>query len=46
MLTVSGLEVAYGGRPVVVGLDLDVGDGEASPSWAPTAAGRRHWPGR
>ena len=40
MLTVSGIDVAYGGRPVLTGIDLDVGDGEAVAVLGPNGAGK------
>jgi branched-chain amino acid transport system ATP-binding protein len=40
MLTVSGLQVAYGGAPVLAGLDLEVGDGETLAVLGPNGAGK------
>jgi branched-chain amino acid transport system ATP-binding protein len=40
MLTVSGLEVAYAGRPVMTGVDLEVGDSEAVAVLGPNGAGK------
>ena len=40
MLTVSGLEVAYAGRPVLTGIDLEVGDGESVAVLGPNGAGK------
>ena len=40
MLTVSGLEVTYGGLPVLAGLDLEVGDGETVAVLGPNGAGK------
>jgi branched-chain amino acid transport system ATP-binding protein len=40
MLTVSGLHVAYGDRPVLDGIDLEVGDGEAVAVLGPNGAGK------
>ena len=40
MLTVSGLEVAYGGPPVLGGIDLEVGDGETLAVLGPNGAGK------
>ena len=40
MLAVAGLDVAYGGRPVLRGIDLDVGDGEAVAVLGPNGAGK------
>ena len=40
MLTVSGLEVAYGGVPVLSGIDLEVGDGEVLGVLGPNCSGK------
>ncbi|MDQ1567097.1 MAG: branched-chain amino acid transport system ATP-binding protein, partial [Actinomycetota bacterium] len=40
MLTVSGLEVGYGGAPVLRGVDLEVGDGEVLAVLGPNGAGK------
>jgi branched-chain amino acid transport system ATP-binding protein len=40
MLTVSGLDVAYGGRPVLTGIDLEVGDGQSVAVLGPNGAGK------
>ena len=40
MLTVSGLEVAYGGPPVLAGLDLELRDGETVAVLGPNGAGK------
>ena len=40
MLTVSGLDVGYGGRPVLTGIDLEVGDGEGVAVLGPNGAGK------
>jgi branched-chain amino acid transport system ATP-binding protein len=40
MLTVSGLEVAFGGPPVLTGIDLQVGDGETVAVLGPNGAGK------
>jgi len=40
MLAVAGLHVAYGGRPVLDGIDLEVGDGEAVAVLGPNGAGK------
>jgi branched-chain amino acid transport system ATP-binding protein len=40
MLTVSGLHVAYGDRPVLDGIDLEVGDREAVAVLGPNGAGK------
>jgi len=40
MLTVTGLEVAYGGVPVLSGIDLEVGDGEVVAVLGPNGAGK------
>ncbi len=40
MLSVSGLEVAYAGRPVLTGIDLEVGDGETVAVLGPNGAGK------
>jgi branched-chain amino acid transport system ATP-binding protein len=40
MLTVSGLDVAYGGRPVLTGVDLEVGDGQSVAVLGPNGAGK------
>ena len=40
MLKVSGLEVAYGGPPVLAGIDLEVGDGETLAVLGPNGAGK------
>lgn len=40
MLTVAGLEVAYGGRPVLAGIDLEVADGETVAVLGPNGAGK------
>jgi branched-chain amino acid transport system ATP-binding protein len=40
MLTVSGLEVGYGGAPVLQGVDLEVGDGEVLAVLGPNGAGK------
>ena len=40
MLTVAGLDVAYGGRIVLDGIDLEVGDGEAVAVLGPNGAGK------
>ena len=40
MLTVSGLDVAYAGRPVLTGVDLEVGDGETVAVLGPNGAGK------
>ena len=40
MLTVTGLEVGYGGTPVLSGLDLEVGDGQVVAVLGPRGAGK------
>ena len=40
MLTVSGLEVAYGGVPVLSGVDLEIGDGEVVGVLGPNCSGK------
>ena len=40
MLTVSGLEVAYGGVPVLSGVDFEVGDGEVLGVLGPNCSGK------
>jgi branched-chain amino acid transport system ATP-binding protein len=40
MLDVAGLHVAYGDRPVLDGIDLEVGDGEAVAVLGPNGAGK------
>ncbi len=40
MLSVSGLHVAYGSRPALAGVDLDVGDGQAVALLGPNGAGK------
>ena len=40
MLTVTGLHVAYTGRAVLEGIDLEVGDGEAVAVLGPNGAGK------
>src|SRR5207248_2992231 len=40
MLTVTGLDVAYGGRTVLDGIDLEVGDGEVVAVLGPNGAGK------
>ncbi|MCA1844377.1 MAG: ATP-binding cassette domain-containing protein, partial [Actinobacteria bacterium] len=40
MLKVSGLEVAYGGPPVLAGIDLEVGEGETLAVLGPNGAGK------
>ena len=40
MLTVTGLHVAYAGRTVLDGIDLEVGDGEAVAVLGPNGAGK------
>ena len=40
MLTVTGLHVGYGGRTVLDGIDLEVGDGEAVAVLGPNGAGK------
>ena len=40
MLTVSGLEVAYGGRPILAAIDLEVGDGETLAVLGPRGTGK------
>jgi branched-chain amino acid transport system ATP-binding protein len=40
MLTVTGLEVGYGGAPVLHGIDLEVGDGQVVAVLGPNGAGK------
>jgi branched-chain amino acid transport system ATP-binding protein len=40
MLAVVGLDVAYGGRPALTGIDLEVGDGQAVALLGPNGAGK------
>jgi branched-chain amino acid transport system ATP-binding protein len=40
MLTVSGLEVSYGGVPVLCGIDLEIPDGEVLAVLGPNGAGK------
>jgi branched-chain amino acid transport system ATP-binding protein len=40
MLTVTGLEVGYGGRPALAGIDLEVGDRETVAVLGPNGAGK------
>jgi ABC-type branched-subunit amino acid transport system ATPase component len=40
MLTITGLAVRYSGRPVLHGIDLEVGDGEAVAVLGPNGAGK------
>jgi branched-chain amino acid transport system ATP-binding protein len=40
MLTVTGLEVGYGGVPVLHGIDLEVGDGQVVAVLGPNGAGK------
>ena len=40
MLTVAGLEVGYGGQPVLVGVDLEVGDGQVVALLGPRGSGK------
>ena len=40
MLSISGLHVAYGSRPVLAGVDLEVGDSQAVALLGPNGAGK------
>jgi branched-chain amino acid transport system ATP-binding protein len=40
MLAVAGLEVAYGDRPVLTGIDFEIGDGQAVAVLGPNGAGK------